>query len=108
MINTDILHLARCGTPLCIDEDTRDNVVARRNILFGLWAARAMDLPTAEQEAYAWSVHFADYAEPGHDDVVAKVLADLRAHEITITERRLRQQLHEMHLRALMQTGATD
>ena len=108
MIGTGILHLARCGTPLCVDEDTRDNVVARRNVLFGLWAARVMDLPAHEHEAYAWSVHFADYTEPGHEDVVAKVMADLSDHEITMPERRLRKQLHEMHMRALLQTAGTD
>ena len=108
MTNTDILHLARCGTPLCMDEDTRDNVIARRNVLFGLWAARAMGLPAAKHEAYAWSVHFADYAEAGHDDVIAKVRADLAAREVTMSERRLREQLHEMHLRALMQTGMAE
>ncbi len=108
MMNGDIALLSACGRRLCIEEDTRDSVVARRNILFGLWAARVMGLPAHEEEAYAWSVHFADYNEPGHDDVVAKVLTDFRSNDITMPERRVRDHLREMHLRAQMQTSVTD
>jgi len=64
----------RCGRPLELDADTRRaGFVARRNVLFGLWVARQLDLPRSRQEAYAWSVHFADFEAPGDDDVIGKV-----------------------------------
>ncbi len=77
-----------------------DREIAHRNVLFGLWAGSRLGLSGDDLETYAWSVHFADGEEPGHDDVIAKVSGDLAAHGIVIKERLLRQQLREMQLRA--------
>jgi len=93
---------ARCGRPLSIDADARD-VTARRNILLGLWAARRLGLPPARREAYAWSLHFADFEAPGDADVVAKVLRDLAGREDGVRERLVRNQLREMEFRAFLQ-----
>ncbi len=82
------------------DHDSRDGVKVRRNVLFGLWAARRMGLPEDEAEPYAWSVHFADLDAPGHDDVIAKVRADLETRGVPASERQLRDQLREMEQRA--------
>lgn len=87
--------------------DTRAGLTARRNVLFGLWAARRMELPQHEHEGFAWSVHFADLSEPGHDDVVAHVLKAMRARGIHVPERHLRTQLREMELRAALDLDAT-
>jgi len=97
---------ARCGRPLSMDDDTRD-VTAWRNVLLGLWVARRLGLPPSEREAYAWSVHFADFATPGDEDVVAKVLWDLRERDIGLSERQIRNHLREMELRAFLQLSAT-
>lgn len=83
-----------------IDCETRDGEIARRNVLFGLWAGRRLGLAGDDLESYAWSVHFADRDLPGHDDVIAKVSSDLAAHAVAMTDRRLRAQLREMRLRA--------
>lgn len=83
-----------------IDYDTRDGEIARRNVLFGLWAGRRMGLSDAELESYAWSVHVADHRDPGHDDVIAKVASDLAAHHCPMGDRQLRFRLREMTLRA--------
>jgi hypothetical protein len=91
---------------LLIDYDTREGIVARRNVLFGLWAAARLSLTGPAAEAYAWSVHLADLDEPGHDDVVAKVAADLAAHGATVCERTIRRQLREMEARAELQLAA--
>ena len=49
-------------------------VTARRNRLFGLWAAARLGLPLGEEaEAYAGTVVAADFEAPGDDDVVNKV-----------------------------------
>lgn len=53
-------------------------VTARRNRLFGLWAAARLGLSAGEAaEAYARTVVAADFEAPGDDDVIAKVQADL-------------------------------
>jgi hypothetical protein len=92
---------------ILVDYDSRAGLVARRNVLLGLWAASRMGLSGAEAEAYAWSVHFADMDEPGHDDVVGKVGADLRAYGIPVTDAALRRQLREMATRAELQLASS-
>jgi hypothetical protein len=83
------------------DYDTREGLAARRNVLFGLWAARRLGLDASEHDAFAWNVHFADLSEPGHDDVIEAVARAFRERGITITDRALRSQLREMTLRAV-------
>lgn len=85
-----------------IDCETRDGEIARRNVLFGLWAGARLGLAGDDLERYAWSVHFADRDEPGHDDVIAKVAGDLATRGIAVRDRWLREQLREMRLRALL------
>lgn len=88
------------------EDDPRDGLVVRRNVLFGLWAAARLGLTGPDAEAYAWSVHFADLDAPGHDDVVAKVEADLAANGAAVCERGLRRCLREMEARAAFQMAA--
>jgi len=83
-----------------IDDDTRDGEIARRNVLFGLWAGRYAGLKDEALEAYALAVHLADHQSPGHDDVVAKVAADLVSCGKPMSERQLRNRLREMAMRA--------
>ena len=95
---------ARCGRPLSLDEDSRRaGRAARRNVLFGLWAARRLGLPPHHREAYAWSVHFADFEAPGDEDVIGKVSRDLAQAGVPLTLRQLRHHLREMELRAYFQ-----
>jgi hypothetical protein len=98
----------RCGRPLSIDADSRrGGLTARRNVLFGLWAARRLRLPPGEREAYAWSVHFADFEAPGDDDVIAKVADDFAMAGIPASKRQLRHYLREMLLRAYFQLSVS-
>lgn len=95
---------ACCGRPLSLDEDTRrGGLTARRNVLFGLWAAGRLGLPAGEREAYAWGVHFADIETPGDADVIGKVSRDLAERGIVLPERQMRYHLRELQLRAFMQ-----
>lgn len=50
---------------------------ARCHKLLGLWVAEKLGKTGDEAEAYATSVVIADLSEPGHEDVVRKVSADL-------------------------------
>ena len=69
-------------------------VTARRNRLFGLWAAGRLGLPQGEAaEAYAKTVVAEDFKEPGDTDVIEKVHADLAGKDITVTEAELRAEL---------------
>lgn len=63
---------------------------ARRNRLFGLWAANRLGLPDGDAaEDYARAVIAADFAAPGDDDVIAKVRGDFAAAHVDISEAEL-------------------
>ncbi|MDA0230033.1 MAG: DUF1476 domain-containing protein [Proteobacteria bacterium] len=61
------------------DEEFKFKVTARRNKLLGLWAADLMKIEGADADAYAKQVVISDFDEPGDDDVLRKVLGDLKA-----------------------------
>ncbi len=96
-------EIAKCGRPLCIDRDTETDLVARRNILMGLWVAKLLGLPSETHAAYAWSVHFVDFEHPGDEDILTKLAADLKRRGIHVSYRRLRRELKENELRAFFQ-----
>ncbi|WP_375308323.1 ATPase inhibitor subunit zeta [Bradyrhizobium sp. A11] len=85
-----------------MDEDTREGEIARRNVLFGLWAGQHAGLKDDALEAYALAVHIADLRSPGHDDVVAKVATDLKACGKPMSDRQLRARFREMAMRATL------
>lgn len=69
-------------------------IAARRNKLFGLWAAARLGLPAgAAAEAYTQTVVAADFEAPGDADVIAKVQADLAERGIAVTEAELQAEL---------------
>ena len=69
-------------------------VTARRNRLFGLWAAVRLGLPAGEDaETYAKTVVAADFEAPGDADVIEKVQADLEENGVAVTEAELRAEL---------------
>jgi hypothetical protein len=72
------------------EQDLRFQVTARRNRLFGEWAADRLGLSPAAKEIYAKSVVQAQFEEPG---VLAKVDGDLRARGVAATESELRSEL---------------
>lgn len=67
------------------DSEMQFRAEARRNKLLGLWAADLLGRTGAEAEAYAHEVVSADFQEPGHDDVVRKLVGDLRG-QVTSAE----------------------
>ena len=73
-------------TKFARDEEMAFRIVARRNRLFGQWAADRMQLTDEEADAYAKGIVHTDFEEAGHDDVVRKVLHDLTAAGIEIDE----------------------
>lgn len=99
-----------CGsaTAWCSDVDTRDNVLARRNVLAGLWAGRLMRVPDHMVQSYVAAVHQADFCKPGDDDVIEKLFGDLNRCGIEVTRADVRRELSELHRQAIMQTRETD
>lgn len=73
-----------------LDQEQEFRAQARRNKLFGLWAAEKLGKPDAEADAYAKAVIAADFQKPGHDDVIEKVRADLEAAGKGVAETALR------------------
>jgi len=75
------------------DEELRFRVIARRNRLLGAWAARLMGLSDAEADAYAKDVIRADFEEAGEEDVIRKLLGDLTAAGVEISDLQIREAL---------------
>lgn len=92
----------------CLDADTRDHVIARRNVLTGLWAGRLLGLTGADLARYAAAMHRADFEVPGDTDIVAALLRDFDGAGIVMTEGLVRQTLAAFHRQALVQTHCTD
>ncbi|SCY98268.1 ATPase inhibitor subunit zeta [Microvirga guangxiensis] len=99
---------AHLGMDWCPDEDTRDNVVARRNVLAGLWAGSLMGLSGPELTAYVFAVHAADHQVAGDEDIVAKLTADLHRSGLPDHAAQVRPRLGAFHRDALRQTMTTD
>lgn len=89
------------------DEDLRFKAIARRNKLFGLWAARQLGQSGADAETYAKSVVRADFEEAGDEDVLRKVRKDLEAAGKNVPDVELRRTMTELLARAVeeIQTG---
>lgn len=68
------------------DQELRFKANARRNKLFGLWAAERMGLKGAEAETYAKAVVEADVGGAGGAGARNKVLKDVAAKGVAVDE----------------------
>ena len=89
-----------------MDADQKFKVEARRNRLLGLWAAEKLGISGDAAAAYAKEVVASDFEESGDADVLRKVLGDLTAKGIAITEPELRVKMDELMATAAMQVKA--
>ena len=78
------------------DKELEFKATARRNKLLGLWAANLLGIHGADAEAYAKSVVKADFEKPGDQDVVDKLIADFKQHNVEMSDHRLRKQMTEL------------
>jgi hypothetical protein len=92
----------------CTDRDTRHAVIARRNVLMGLWAGTLMDRRGAELESYAREVHAADFEVQGDGDIVAKLQHDLTAAGLHAESATVRDRLMVFQKQAWRESVATD
>jgi hypothetical protein len=86
-----------------LDEESKFKAMARRNKLLGLWAADLLGKGGAEAEAYAKEVVRADFDEPGDDDVLRKVHADLEGAGVARSEEQIRGRMDELLATAVEQ-----
>ncbi len=67
------------------DEELRFKVNNRRNKMLGLWVANQLGKSGAEAEAYAKQVVLADFEQPGYEDVLHKLLKDVKEQGASLT-----------------------
>ena len=89
-----------------LDEEQKFKAEARRNRLLGLWAAEKLGIAGDAATAYAKEVVAAEFEEAG--DVQRKVLKDLTAKGLAVTDAELRRKMDELMAAAVAQvkTGA--
>jgi hypothetical protein len=89
-----------------LDEEQKFKAEARRNKLLGLWTAEKLGLAGDAAAAYAKEVVAADFEEAGDADVVRKVIGDLTAKGVAITEPQVRVKMDELFAQAVTQVKA--
>ena len=89
-----------------LDEEQKFKAEARRNRLLGMWVAEKLGKTGDDAPAYAREVVASDFEEAGDGDVVRKVLGDLTAKGIALTEPELRVKMDELMATAVMQVKA--
>jgi hypothetical protein len=89
-----------------LDEEQKFKAEARRNRLLGLWAAAKLGMSGDAANAYAREVVAAKFGEGGDTDVIRKVMGDLSAKGVTVTETQVRSQMSELMAQAVAQVKA--
>jgi hypothetical protein len=89
-----------------LDEELKFKAEARRNKQLGLWVAAQLGMSAAEADAYAREVIAAEFGEAGDDDVVRKVIGDLTAKGINVSETEIRARMDELMALAVAQVKA--
>ena len=88
------------------DEEQKFKAEARRDKLLGLWVAEKLGLSGDAAADYAKTVVAADFEEAGDGDVLRKVMGDLTAKGLAITEQQIRVKMDELMATAVMQVKA--
>lgn len=86
-----------------LDQEHAFKANARRCKLIGLWAAEKMGIEGADADAYAKDVVISDFEKPGQDDVVEKLMADLTAKGLDISEQTVRNEMERFYEEAAKQ-----
>jgi hypothetical protein len=89
-----------------LDEEQKFKAEARRNKLLGMWAAEQLGLSGEEANSYALEVVAAEIDAGGEAGVLRKVLGDLTAKGIAMTEPQLRTKMDGLMAQAVAQVKA--
>jgi hypothetical protein len=83
------------------DEELKFKATARRNKLFGLWAADKLGLQGAEAESYALAVVMADLEASGDHDVAGKIRKDFDAKGVAQSDHQISRTMTELMAKAV-------
>ena len=86
-----------------LDEEQKFKAEARRNKLLGLWVAEKLGIAGDAAAAYAKEVVASDFEEAGDGDVLRKVMGDINAKGIALTEQQIRVKMDELMAVAIVQ-----
>lgn len=75
------------------DEELEFRVLVKRNHLFGLWVATLLEYTDQQTQVYIEEVIVVEIQKKHEDDILHKVLRDLEAAKIEMSEHRLRKEL---------------
>jgi hypothetical protein len=89
-----------------LDEEQKFKALARRNRLLGLWAAEKLGISGDAASSYAREVVAAAFEGGGDADVLRKVMGDLGAKGLDITEAQVRAEMTELMAQAILQVKA--
>lgn len=89
-----------------LDEEQKFKAESRRNRMLGLWAADRLGMSGEAASAYAKEIVAAEFGEGGDADVIRKVLADLSAKGVAVTEQEVRVKMGELMTQAVAQVKA--
>ena len=88
------------------DQELAFKIRARRDRLFGLWAAERLGLTGDVAEAYGRGLAEADAPKHDDDKLVAKVAGDFAAKKVGIDDVRVRVELQRFAAEAKRQLGS--
>jgi len=89
-----------------LDQELMFKAHARRDKLFGLWAAGQMGLSGSAAEDYARGIVTQDISHPGDKGIATKVASDLKAKGVKVPAGELESKLEELLATAQKQVVA--
>ena len=89
-----------------LDEEETFKAIARRNRLMGLWVAEKLGKSGAAADAYAKEVVAAEFEEGGDKAVLRKLMGDLSARGVAVSEADIVQRMAELLVIAIAQVKA--
>ncbi|CCE11796.1 conserved hypothetical protein [Bradyrhizobium sp. STM 3843] len=88
------------------DAELKFKAEARRNRLLGLWAAEKLGKSGADADTYAKDIVATEFEEGGDAAVLSKVLGDLAAKGVAVTEQDVLTKMTELLAVAVAQVKA--
>ena len=85
------------------DEELRFKAESRRNRLLGEWLADAFGLTGDARKSYAMEVVQSDFDAPGVEDLIRKVMKDIKTRGAKLTEQDVRKEMDRLYGIALEQ-----
>jgi hypothetical protein len=89
-----------------LDEEQKFKAEARRNKLLGQWVAEKLGITGDAVAAYAKEVVAADFEEAGDGDVLRKVMGDITAKGVALSEQEVRVKMDQLMAQAVAQVKA--